>query len=65
MKSREQVLENTIKQCREQHIILPTYKQMKNPELIPEKIKDKLKKYSGKIIDFLKVSKVPKKQGDL
>ena len=43
MKSREQVLENTIKQCREQHIILPTYKQMQNPELIPEKIKDKLK----------------------
>jgi cysteine synthase len=42
MKSREQVLENTIKQCREQHIILPTYKQMRNPELIPDKIKDKL-----------------------
>lgn len=43
MKSSEQVLENTIKQCKEQHIILPTYKQMQNPELIPEKIKDKLK----------------------
>ncbi len=42
MKKREQVLENTIKRCREKHIILPTYKQMRNPELIPEKIKDKL-----------------------
>ena len=39
----KQVLENTIKRCREKHIIIPTYKQMRNPELIPEKIKDKLK----------------------
>jgi len=41
--TKEQILENTVKRCREQHIILPTYKQMRNPELIPEKIKDKLK----------------------
>ncbi|HPE33899.1 MAG TPA: pyridoxal-phosphate dependent enzyme [Bacteroidales bacterium] len=39
---REKVLENTIKRCRERHIIIPTYKQMRNPELIPEKIKEKL-----------------------
>ena len=43
MISKEKVLENTIKRCREQHIILPTYKQMQNPELIPEKVVDKLK----------------------
>ncbi len=43
MKSREQILENTIKRCREKKIIVPTYKQMRNPELIPEKIKLKLK----------------------
>jgi cysteine synthase len=43
MKSKEEVLANTIKRCREQHIIIPTYKQMRNPELIPEKIKEKLK----------------------
>ena len=43
MKSKEEVLANTIKRCREQHIIIPTYKQMRNPELIPQKIKDKLK----------------------
>ena len=42
-KSREQILENTIQRCREKHIIIPTYKQMRNPELIPEKIKAKLK----------------------
>ena len=35
-----QVLENTVKRCRERKIILPTYKQMRNPELIPEKIKE-------------------------
>ncbi|MCD4772933.1 MAG: pyridoxal-phosphate dependent enzyme [Bacteroidales bacterium] len=43
MKNKEKVLENTIKRCRERHIILPTYKQMRNPELIPEKITEKLK----------------------
>ena len=41
--TKEKVLENTIKRCRERHLILPTYKQMRNPDLIPEKIKDKLK----------------------
>ncbi len=39
----KRVLENTIKRCREKNIILPTYKQMRNPELIPEKIKEELK----------------------
>lgn len=43
MKSREEVLENSVKRCRERHIIIPTYKQMRNPELIPDKIKEKLK----------------------
>ncbi len=39
----KQVLENTVKQCREMKIILPTYKQMRNPELVPDKIKEELK----------------------
>jgi len=38
----KQVLENTVKRCREKKIILPTYKQMRNPELVPEKIKKEL-----------------------
>lgn len=42
MNNREKVLENTIKRCREKHIILPTYAQMRNPDLVPQKIKDKL-----------------------
>ena len=37
------ILENTIKRCREKKIVIPTYKQMRNPETIPDKIKDKLK----------------------
>jgi cysteine synthase len=39
----EKVLENTIKRCREKHIILPTYEQMRNPESIPGEIKQRLK----------------------
>jgi cysteine synthase len=43
MKNKEEILANTIKRCRERHIIIPTYKQMRNPELIPQKIRNKLK----------------------
>ena len=42
MTNKEKVLENTIQRCRERHIILPTYEQMRNPERVPEKIKAKL-----------------------
>ncbi len=43
MNNQKKVLENTIKRCRERHIILPTYRQMRDPNLIPQKIRDKLK----------------------
>ncbi len=39
----EKVLENAVKRYREQNIILPTFKQQVNPDLIPDAIKDKLK----------------------
>jgi len=39
----EEQLERTIKRAREKNIIIPTFEQMKNPELIPDKIKDNLK----------------------
>ena len=32
-------LKNTIKRARERNIIIPTFAQMKNPALAPEKIK--------------------------
>lgn len=36
-------LERTIKRARERNIIIPTFAQMKNPELIPQTIKEELK----------------------
>jgi cysteine synthase len=38
-----EVLQKAIDRYREKGIILPTFAQMQNPELIPEKIKEKLK----------------------
>jgi len=35
---------NNIRRCREKGIILPTIEQMKNPELVPSRITEKLKK---------------------
>jgi len=42
MTSTEKVLDNTIQRCRENNIIIPTYAQMRNPELVPDKIRNKL-----------------------
>ena len=39
----EDYLSKTIKRCKQQKIILPTFKQLKNPETIPDQIKSKLK----------------------
>ncbi len=39
----EEQLERTIKRAREKNIIIPTFAEQKNPELIPDKIKNKLK----------------------
>ncbi|MFB6291631.1 MAG: pyridoxal-phosphate dependent enzyme [Candidatus Bipolaricaulia bacterium] len=39
----EEQLERTVKQARERNIIIPTLEQQKNPELVPDEIKDKLK----------------------
>src|SRR5512137_1552301 len=37
-------LERAVKRARERNIIIPTYKQMKNPALIPAKVKEGLGK---------------------
>lgn len=39
----EERLERTAKRARERKIIIPTFRRQKNPNLIPEKIKEKLK----------------------
>jgi cysteine synthase len=38
----EEALENAVQRAREKNIILPTFKQQRNPELIPDEIKEKL-----------------------
>lgn len=40
----EEQLERTVQRARERNIIVPTFAQMKNPELIPDSIKEELKK---------------------
>src|SRR4030042_583457 len=39
----EEQLERTVKRAKEKNIVIPTFEQMRNPELIPDKIKDNLK----------------------
>jgi len=39
----EKQIERTVQRCRERGIIIPTFAQMKNPELAPENIKNELK----------------------
>ncbi len=39
----ERNLKKAIQRARERDIIIPTYKQMKNPELIPKNVREKLK----------------------
>ena len=42
MPATEQVLENTVQRCRERDIIIPTFKEMRNPELVPAGIREEL-----------------------
>ena len=39
----EEQLKRTIERAKEKNIIIPTFEQMKNPELISEEVKNKLK----------------------
>jgi cysteine synthase len=39
----EKALDNAVKRFKEKGIILPTFEQQRNPELVPDKIKSKLK----------------------
>lgn len=43
MTTREQVLERTIQRCRERNILIPTYRQMRNPREIPAGVCEELK----------------------
>ncbi len=39
----DDVLEKTVTRCRERGILIPTFAQQKNPELVPAKVKERLK----------------------
>ncbi len=39
----EEQLKRTVQRARERNIIIPTFEQMKNPDLIPDRIKEELK----------------------
>ena len=43
LKVNESVLKNTVERAKKQNIIIPTYAQQRNPDLIPQKIKDEVK----------------------
>ncbi len=44
MNKKDEILKKTVERCRQRNVIIPTFKQMKNPSLIPDKIKKNLKK---------------------
>jgi len=61
---------NNIRRCREKGIILPTIAQMKTPELVPQKITEKLKKVGLWDVDPLNLFRItwknePKEQGGI
>ena len=43
MKNPQEVLENTVQRCRERDIIIPTYREMADPTLIPDGIREELR----------------------
>ncbi len=43
MNNPEEVLKNTVQRCRERDIIIPTYREMADPTLIPEGIREELR----------------------
>ncbi len=43
MKVNQDVLDRTVNQCRDRKVLLPTFAQMRDPGLVPDKVKDRLK----------------------
>ena len=66
----EEQLKRTVQRAREKNIIMPTFEQMKNPELIPDEIKEKLKNIGLWDINSYNLFRItwknePKKEGGL
>ncbi len=66
----ENVLEKAVRRSKEKGIILPSFAQQKNPELIPDKVKEKLKNIGLWDLDPLNLFRItwknePKENGGL
>jgi cysteine synthase len=66
----EEGLRRAVERAREKNIIIPTFEEMKNPEKIPQKVKEQLKKVGLWDVDSLNLFRItwknePKKQGGL
>ena len=66
----EEKLEKVVKRAKEKDIIIPTFEQQKNPELIPDEIKEKLKNTGLWDIDSTNLFRItwknePQKEGGL
>ncbi len=66
----EAVLEKTVRRCQQQRIIIPTFAEQKNPNLIPEKIKKRLTNVGLWDVDPLNLFRItwknePKAKGGL
>jgi cysteine synthase A len=69
-KINEDVLRRTAERCRERNIIIPTFAQQKNPETVPEPIKERLKEVGLWDIDPVNLFRItwknePKERGGL
>ncbi|HBW23068.1 MAG: pyridoxal-5-phosphate-dependent protein subunit beta [Elusimicrobia bacterium GWA2_56_46] len=58
LKINREVLETTAALCRKRNIVIPTFAQMKDPSLIPAKIKNDLKKTALKDINPLNLFRI-------
>ena len=66
----EKALNNAVQRFKERNILLPTFKQQQNPELIPDKIKNQLKNVGLWDINPLNLFRItwknePKEKGGL
>ena len=58
LKINQEVLKRTVELCRKRKIVIPTFAQMKTPALIPDKVKNDLKKVALKDINPLNLFRI-------
>lgn len=54
----KEVVAKTVKRCKEKGILIPTFAQMKDPSLIPQKVKDRLKPMGANDINPLNLFRI-------